>query len=278
MFAPLKVAYRHQVERLERGGVGTIGKEHFTYLYNPARRIALTPRNIRAGWTAAGLFPLNRGRVLSDIPKPPAELIAGTTIEVRAGCAQDQALSPQTPVTPVSAGAVALLHDLIKKDAHMLDEVNKQRLQRHVQKLTNATTLSLAKQNLLRDQNRFLAKINNEAKVRRSTKSKIVGTARVMSYEDLEKARLERAKKEAGKEAADKAKKAKKAKQALTATPTADEAAVGKKKRGRRHKNGVGANARTLEGEAEAALVDWPQVDEGGSSSDPWRAPVARMW
>ncbi len=54
-----------------------------------------------------------------------------------------------SPVTPVSAGAVALLHDLIKKDAHMLDEVNKQRLQRHVQKLTNATTLSLAKQNLL---------------------------------------------------------------------------------------------------------------------------------
>ncbi len=102
--------------------MGAIGKEHFTYLYNPARRIALTPRNIRAGWTAAGLFSPNRERVLSDIPKPLAELIAGMTIEVRAGCAQVQALPPHTPVTPVSAGAVALLLAMIKKDAHMLDD------------------------------------------------------------------------------------------------------------------------------------------------------------
>ncbi|KAK1807420.1 hypothetical protein LTR12_018232, partial [Friedmanniomyces endolithicus] len=151
---------------------------------------------------------------------------------------------------PVS-GAVALLHDLIKKHGHMLDGVNMQRLQRHVQRLTNATTLSLAKQNLLQAQNRLLAKINNEAKVRRSTKSKIVGTARVMRYEDLDKARLERATKEADKEAADKAKKAKKAKQAMTATPTADEAAIGKKKRGRKHKNVAGADTRPPEGEDE---------------------------
>lgn len=46
VFGPLKVAYRDQVERLERGGVGTIGKEHFTYLYCPAREVAFTPRNI----------------------------------------------------------------------------------------------------------------------------------------------------------------------------------------------------------------------------------------
>ena len=59
----------------------------------------------------------------------------------------------------------------------------------------------MAKQNLLRDQNRFLAKINNKAKVRRSTKSKIIGTARVMSYEDLERARLERATKDTEQEA-----------------------------------------------------------------------------
>src|SRR5271170_968547 len=37
VFAPLKASSRDQVERLERGGVGTIGKQHFTYLYSPAR-------------------------------------------------------------------------------------------------------------------------------------------------------------------------------------------------------------------------------------------------
>ena len=56
----------------------------------------------------------------------------------------------------------------------MLDETSKQRLQRHVQKLTNATQLSFAERALLREHNRFLAQINNEAKVRRSTKFTII--------------------------------------------------------------------------------------------------------
>ena len=111
VFGPLKAAYRDQVERLERGCVGTIGKEHFTYLYSPARTQALTSRNIRAGWAKAGIFPLNPDKVPSDIPKPPAELTAPKTNEVGSHT-QDQV--PQTPVTPVSAEAVASLHNLIK--------------------------------------------------------------------------------------------------------------------------------------------------------------------
>ena len=43
-FAPLKTAYRDQVERLNRGGVDAVGKEHFTSLYKPAR--VLNKRNI----------------------------------------------------------------------------------------------------------------------------------------------------------------------------------------------------------------------------------------
>lgn len=39
--------------------------------------------------------------------------------------------------------------------------------------------------------------MNNEAKIRRSTKSLVLGKARVVSYEDLVEARAERAKKEA---------------------------------------------------------------------------------
>jgi hypothetical protein len=41
-FGPLKTAYRDQVERLNRGGIDTVGKEHFTSLYSPARDRALT--------------------------------------------------------------------------------------------------------------------------------------------------------------------------------------------------------------------------------------------
>lgn len=49
VFSPLKAAYREQVERMERGGVNTIGKQHSTYLYSPARERTLT-KNILAGW------------------------------------------------------------------------------------------------------------------------------------------------------------------------------------------------------------------------------------
>jgi hypothetical protein len=44
VFAPLKAAYCEQVERLERGGVDTIGKEHFTSLFSPERVKAFTAK------------------------------------------------------------------------------------------------------------------------------------------------------------------------------------------------------------------------------------------
>ena len=50
VFGPLKAAYRDQVERFCQGGVNTVGKQHFTYLYSPAREKALTKKNILAGW------------------------------------------------------------------------------------------------------------------------------------------------------------------------------------------------------------------------------------
>jgi len=42
--------------------------------------------------------------------------------------------------------------------------------------------------------------INDEAKVRRSTRAVILGTAKVMGYEDLVEARKKRAEKDAAKE------------------------------------------------------------------------------
>jgi hypothetical protein len=200
VFGPLKAAYRDQVERLERGCVGTVGKEHFTYLYSPARDRALTPRNIRAGWAKAGLFPFNPDKALCDIPKPPGLWIAPTANEVNVESRIDDHV-PRTPSTPVSAGAVTTLQKLIQEDASLLDETNKYRLQKHLQKLTNAAQLSFAERDLLREHNQFLVNVNNEAKVRRSTKSEVVGTARVMSYEDLVRARVDRASKERAKEA-----------------------------------------------------------------------------
>ena len=199
-FAPLKTAYRDEVERLNRGRVDKVGKEHFTYLYSPARDTALTKRNIRVGWTATGLFPFNPERVLKHIPKPSVKLaiprVDGAIETYPLEEVLHTPVAPVTPVTPVTAEALTSLHELIKQDSCTLGLTSKQRLQRLVQKLASAAQTSFAERALLQDQNQFLFKVNSEAKVRRSTKSLVLEKAKMMSYEDLEEARAKRAAKE----------------------------------------------------------------------------------
>ena len=68
-----------------------------------------------------------------------------------------------------------------------------------VQPLSNAAQISFAERTLQQDQIRFLTTINNEAKVRRSTKLVVLGKAKVISYEDLIVKRIEREAKEQAK-------------------------------------------------------------------------------
>jgi hypothetical protein len=65
-----------------------------------------------------------------------------------------------------------------------------------MQKLANAGQRSIAYSALLGEQNQLVMKINNEAKVRRSTKSIVLGKAKVMSFEDIKVARAARAAKD----------------------------------------------------------------------------------
>ncbi|KAF2186614.1 hypothetical protein K469DRAFT_726131 [Zopfia rhizophila CBS 207.26] len=228
VFAPLKAAYHEQVERLERGGVNTISKEHFTSLFSSARKRAFTLKNIKAGFAASGLFPFNPDRVLRDMPKPPAELTISKANEVKVGpCPQDAVLQ-----TPVTLGV------------------------------------------LQQDQIQFLMMINNKAKVRRSTKSVVLGTARVMSYKDLKEARAKRAEKEAAKETRGKAKCGRKCRKA---TAQAVEAAANKVKRGRKRKNAT-PELEAPEPKAKVARMSGKQAAEDEFAPEPWRAAVARMW
>ena len=128
------------------------------------------------------------------------------------------------------------LHNLIKQDAHALDETSKQRLQRHQQKLANAAQTSFSEHALLQDQNRFLTRMNNEAKVRRSTKSVVLGKAKVMSYEDIEEARAKRAAKA--------------------------QAAAGKGKRGRKRKSPAEEAGAPESAKAKVARMSEAQVAE----------------
>ncbi|TVY13943.1 hypothetical protein LARI1_G007590 [Lachnellula arida] len=287
VFAPLKAAYRDEVDRLFRGGANTIGKEHFTSLYSPARERAFSKRNITAAWAASGLFPFNPDRVLRVTPKPLGQstvLRAADESEL-GSCYEDE--RPQTPITPVSAEALVSLHNLIKQDAYTLDgnETSTQRLQRHIQKLATAAQISFADRALLRDQNQMLTRMNDEAKVRRKTKSVVLGKARVMSYEDIVVARAARAAKDAikgkGKRGRKRNSTALEEDEPEAGAETDAEPEVvsqvikGKGKRGRKRKSA----ALQAEGPeaTEANAGTEPEMAWMIEAPGPWRAPVARM-
>ena len=134
VFGLLKAAYRDQIERLERGGVNTIDKGHFTYLYSPVRKRAFTKKNILAGWAKSGLFPFNPDRVLRDISKPVTVLDTAKADEADIDpCPESNVVqTPVTPVTPMTSETLVSLQDLINQDARALDEMSKRHLQRHL--------------------------------------------------------------------------------------------------------------------------------------------------
>ena len=85
VFAPLKAAYRDEADRLFQGGANTVGKQHFTCLYSPAREKAFTKKTITAAWAASGLFPFNPDRVLRVTPKPLDQSTVPIADEIKVG-------------------------------------------------------------------------------------------------------------------------------------------------------------------------------------------------
>jgi len=66
-----------------------------------------------------------------------------------------------------------------------------------MRKLANAAEKAFAERALLLDENRLLFEQNNESSCRQSARSTVVGKAKVMSYEDIVKAKAERDAREA---------------------------------------------------------------------------------
>ena len=181
VFGPLKAAYREQVETLYRGGAETVGKQHFTLLYDRARTLAFTRQNILSGWNKAGLFPFNPDRVLKDIHGPPSGNIVPQVLNANADVAsQDEVIC--TPTTYESL--VSLRTDIEKKVESPV--------RRRFRKLANAAEEAFADRAILRDRTELLIEQNNERKTRLSVRSTVVGSARVMSYEDIVEARRKR--------------------------------------------------------------------------------------
>jgi len=171
-----------------------------------------------------------------------------------------------TPVTPVTAEAFASLRDMIlERDAHAIDDAERRNLKRYLDKLTRAAQTSIAEGALLQEDNQFVRKMNNEAKIRRSAKSLVLGKAKVMSYEDLEAARLKRLQKEA-----DKASKSKRRRKRKGETKKACISGV--------VVDAVQSEASKFAAYALQANEPQPEGDVGVLGPYPGRAPIARMW
>jgi len=66
-YAPLKIIYGRLVQEKMLAGVNHIDKQEFLPLYLQARQQALSPANIKSGFKATGLFPLDPNQALSRL-------------------------------------------------------------------------------------------------------------------------------------------------------------------------------------------------------------------
>lgn len=97
----------------------------------------------------------------------------------------------------MSAETLALLQEfIVRPNASTLDEKSQTRLRHHLQKLVKAAEVLIVKSALQQDQIQSLCFFSNEAKIRRVTKSTVLGKAKAMSYEDIQEARAKRVEKE----------------------------------------------------------------------------------
>jgi hypothetical protein len=244
-----------------------------------------------AGFATCGLFPLNPNRVLRSMPIPQAKPAILKVDEVTVGSYRQDIEVPTTPTTPVSAEALTSLQNLIiQQDTHTLDETSRQNLKRHLQKFVKVIQIKSAQEILKDNRIQQLTEINNEAKVRRSTRSVVLANAKkgngegqVISYEELVEARARHAEKESAKG------KKRRGRKRKSGTPEADEGTADTVRRDRKRKNAMqeapepSAKVARLSKapastRASAVQKSGRLVAEDELVSEPWRAPVARMY
>jgi hypothetical protein len=213
-----------------------------TWIYNIPQRLAAAETS-ELGCVLLATFPSSPERVLRDVPKLVPEV---GSIEPEAEATSADLLS-EVPRTPITTEALTSLHDLIVRDTHALDATNKDHLQKRIQKLASVAKVSFAAQALLEDRDQFLLEINRKARVRWSTKSLVLGKAKVMSFEDLEEARAKRAEK----------------RHALISNP----------KRGR-----GGGRGCKRKSDAQGRLTAPPLPEPAHAPVSAWTAPVAKMY
>ena len=69
VFSPLKAAMKSQLNKIFRTGIARLQKSEWIENYIIARDKGMTKKNILAGWSGSGLWPINSVRILSELPE-----------------------------------------------------------------------------------------------------------------------------------------------------------------------------------------------------------------
>ena len=163
-----------------------VGKQHFTLLYDRARNKALTSRNIISGWSKTGLRPFNPEKVLKDIQKPELNT-ASVPAKIKKPC---DFLKPQLKTLTTSESLISFRRR-IKESIAQGGELDSS-CKIYIQKVANTAENVFADRAILLDKNLLLFEQNNKKTTRKSMKATVVGSARVMSYEDIVEAQQKR--------------------------------------------------------------------------------------
>jgi hypothetical protein len=175
-FGPLKQAYGRQVEDLMRAHINHISKLEFLCAFREAFFASMTEKNIRGGFTGAGLVPYDPERVLSKLD---VRLRTPTPLNSRAGTPQPWVF--QTPHNPQEANCQSTL---IKTRIANHQNSSPTSMLAAVDQLTKGTMAVMHEVSLLRSEVSSLRKANEALSKRRRAKKTRVQLGGSLTMQD----------------------------------------------------------------------------------------------
>lgn len=163
-FGPLKHFYGLYVERLMRRYQTHIAKEDFFPGFLEAYTAAMTDRNIRSGFEAAGIVPLNGERVIAALDHP--QLFRTPTPP------SDQPTPPWVTKTPTTTKEASKQSDFIKRRIKDHQNSSPTSILEAMDQMAKATHRVMHRVALLTKENDQLRETNHILSKRRRTKNK----------------------------------------------------------------------------------------------------------
>ena len=131
VFAPLKSRYRAQIAALASlDDASPVKKQRFVTCYNIARKETFTPRLLRIGWQAAGLYPynpskgLNSSQVQASKPRPSTPPQRQETPPIFGTPKSSQHIYRTTQSIRKKQGEKQALYQALHKAGHAIDSLN----------------------------------------------------------------------------------------------------------------------------------------------------------